>query len=399
MVGRAFAAALVLGAVCLHRAEAQPALKACVDSANPSARVDAAIARAAVQSQGRALEEVAFVGHGKEADDGFPVGKFARLAANDCALILGFPVDAGDPHLPPGVEATSAYASTGFVLVARGKPVALDALRAGSEVGIAQVDTWAGLLFQAHPNLAMHVYADDAEMLDDLAQRKLAAALTWQPFLQAWEARSPRAAAALRSTLLDGRHMRWNLVALYAPASRAEAATFEKGLDALRADGRLDSLVKPYFAAVPDALRSSLVAAPAAARRSCENAPKPKPGKRGKRAPALYTEAQATQGAVHYFQNCGMCHGPLLNGQRGGYPGPPLKGADFADPSYDFHVDEIFRFVAKLMPAQKPGSLSDEQNVMIMAFLLKQNGYPAGSNELTYAGAMKSRVPIRYYGE
>ena len=88
-----------------------------------------------------------------------------------------------------------------------------------------------------------------------------------------------------------------------------------------------------------------------------------------------------------------------MDGQIGGYPGPALKGAAFADPSYDFHVDEIFRFVAKLMPAATPGSLSDEQNVDIMAYILKQNGYPAGHTELTYDGALRSRVPIRYYGD
>ena len=94
-----------------------------------------------------------------------------------------------------------------------------------------------------------------------------------------------------------------------------------------------------------------------------------------------------------------MCHGPLLEGQSGGYPGPALKGADFADPSYDFHVSEIFNFVAKLMPPGTPGSLTHEQDVLIMAYILQQNGYPPGSQELTYEGAEKSRVPMRYYGK
>jgi polar amino acid transport system substrate-binding protein len=396
--GRAAIAAFVLGAVLMHRAEAQaPALKVCVDSTNPTSAIDAAIARAAAKTQGVGIEEVPFVGHGKEADDGFPVGKFARLAAAECQLILGFPVDVGNPHLPPGVQGTSAYASTGFVLVGHGKPTALDALPKGSEVGIAQLDTWAGMLFSTHPDIVMHVYRDDDEMLDDLAARKITAGLTWQPFLHAWESKHGR--TRMTSSVLPGAHMRWNLVALYAPESKDSAETFEKGLDALRVSGHLDRLVRPYFAAAPASPNSTFVAAGDRAGRHCEDKKSAKARGRRKKAPALYTEAQATQGAVFYFQNCGMCHGPLLDGQRGGYPGPPLKGKDFADPSYDFHVDEIFRFVAKLMPAQKPGSLSDEQNVAIMAFLLKQNGYPAGSEELTYDGAMKSRVPILYYGE
>ena len=94
-----------------------------------------------------------------------------------------------------------------------------------------------------------------------------------------------------------------------------------------------------------------------------------------------------------------MCHGPLLDGQFGGYSGPALKGPEFADPSYDFHVSDMFNFVAKLMPSATPGSLTHEQDVQIMAFILQQNGYPAGSNELVYEDAEKSKVPLRYYGK
>ena len=113
----------------------------------------------------------------------------------------------------------------------------------------------------------------------------------------------------------------------------------------------------------------------------------------------MYTEAQATAGQIAYAQNCSMCHGPLLTGQVGGYPGPALKGEDFADPSYDFHVSDIFNFVALRMPAATPGSLPKDVNVAIMAYLLRENGYPAGDTALTYDGAMKSNVPIRYYGK
>jgi polar amino acid transport system substrate-binding protein len=115
--------------------------------------------------------------------------------------------------------------------------------------------------------------------------------------------------------------------------------------------------------------------------------------------PALYTKEQAQKGLLGYLQNCASCHGPALDGQPGGFSGPALKGEDFADPSYDFHVSDIFNFVAKLMPSATPGSLPPDVYVAIMAFILQQNGYPAGSRELTYDEAMKSSVPIRYYGK
>ena len=51
------------------------------------------------------------------------------------------------------------------------------------------------------------------------------------------------------------------------------------------------------------------------------------------------------------------------------------------------------------MPADTPGSLTHDQDVLIMAFILQQNGYPAGSKELVYEDAEKSTVPLKYYGK
>ena len=39
------------------------------------------------------------------------------------------------------------------------------------------------------------------------------------------------------------------------------------------------------------------------------------------------------------------------------------------------------------------------EDVQIMAFILQQNGYPAGGRELVYEDAEKSTVPLRYYGK
>ena len=134
-------AACLLGAVLMHRAEAASVLNVCVDQANPTSAMDARVARAAAKTQGYAVKLVPFVGIGK-GGDGFPLGRFARLAQSECQLVMGFPVDLSTPNLPPDVEATSAYASTGFVLVRRGasKTVSLSELPQGSEVGIAQLE-------------------------------------------------------------------------------------------------------------------------------------------------------------------------------------------------------------------------------------------------------------------
>ena len=401
-------AAVIIGAVLANRAGASAVLKVCVDQANPTAAMDARIARAAAKTQGYAVTLVPFVGYGK-GGDGFPLGRFAKMAQSECQLIMGFPVDVSNPNLPPNVKATSAYASTGFMLVRRAasREMLLGELPKGSEVGIAQLDTYAGLLFGEHPNIVMHVYPSESLMLADLEAKHIAAALAWQPSIEFYEKRQ-RSRPSLDIRVLPGKHMLWNLVALYLPQSQDAANLFDKGLYLLQSKGELERLIKPYQTAGsvltssrwPAARLQYAVAWNANAGRLIKVADtKGSTNSKLGRAPALYTEDQATRGALSYYQNCAMCHGPALDGQSGGYSGPALKGPEFADPSYDFHISDIFNFVAKLMPAATPGSLTHDQDVLIMAFILQQNGYPAGSKELVYEDAEKSTVPLKYYGK
>ena len=431
------AAGLALGAVCIHRADAADSLNVCVDKANPTAAMDLRVARAALKTQGYDVNQVDFVGYGK-GDDGLPPSRFAKMAESDCQLIMGFPVDVGNPNLPDKVQATAPYASTGFVLVRRGNApdVALGDLPKGSEVGIAQLDTYAGLLYGIHRNIVMHVYEKDSMMLADLAAKRIAAGVAWQPSIESYESSHPKAAPVSLHALPE-KHMLWNLVALYAPASQEAADRFNKGVDELRSHAKLKALITPYGQAatagvqrasaqwpaahfqsavawtgdagrmvrVGDVTMASNAATVSSTATSSDVATPPakssgKPAARsGGKVPALFTEDQATKGALAYYQNCAMCHGPALDGQEGGYSGPALKGKDFADPSYDFHVSDIFNFVAKQMPAATPGSLPHDVDVQIMAFILQQNGYPSGPKELVYEDAEKSKVPIRYHGK
>jgi mono/diheme cytochrome c family protein len=374
------------------------------------------VVRAVAGGRGYSVTVVPFLGYGK-GGDGFPLGRFAKMAASDCELILGFPVDVGEPQLPPNVKATAAYARTGFVLVRRAGlgPMSLAEMPKGTDVGIAQLDTYAGLLFGLYPNIVMSVYPTDSKMLADVVANHLPAALAWQPSLDSYQRNHP-GLRPLNTRFLSGPHMLWNLVALYGPQSEDIAQVFNRGLADLEAQGRLEALIRPYQQADSSPAKHTAlprrrspfelaVASESNAGRLVEVADTSgKPGagnasaKHAKIA-ALYTEEQASSGSLEYYKNCSMCHGPLLNGQLGGYSGPALKGPEFADPSYDFHVSDIFNFVAKLMPPGTPGSLTHEQDVLIMAFLLQQNGYPSGKLELTYEIAEKSRVPLRYHGQ
>jgi hypothetical protein len=408
---RLFGTALILGAVFTHRAGVAAELSVCVDQANPTSAMDLRVARAAVKAQGFSVRIVPFVGFGK-GGDGLPPSRFAKMAQSECQLIVGFPVDVSRPNLPPDVAATSAYASTGFVLIRRGNSLkmSLAELPAGSEVGIARLDTYAGLLFSSYPNIVMHVYPKDSLMLADLEAKHIAAGMAWQPSIEIYEDRHHNR-ASLRVAVMPGRHMLWNLVALFAPQSQDAANVFNRGLYELQSKGQLQRLIAPYSEAAAIGVERSSASWPApqlqyAVARETDDGrfikvadPGTKTKSKHGKPPALYTEEQATKGALAYYKNCAMCHAPTLEGQSAGYSGPALKGAEFADPSYDFHLSDIFNFVAKLMPAATPGSLTHVQDVDIMAFILQQNGYPAGSKELVYEEAEKSRVAIRYYAK
>lgn len=106
--------------------------------------------------------------------------------------------------------------------------------------------------------------------------------------------------------------------------------------------------------------------------------------------PALYTSSQATAGATVYAQNCATCHGAQLQGQAG----PALLGQNFAASTNHYTVGVIFSEIAQQMPAGNPGSLSHTQYENVMAYILSENGYPAGGSALDYNASLGSSVPL-----
>jgi mono/diheme cytochrome c family protein len=115
----------------------------------------------------------------------------------------------------------------------------------------------------------------------------------------------------------------------------------------------------------------------------------------GAKPPALYSNAQAAQGASSYASKCAMCHGASLEGGAG----PPLSGPNMTTLGEKTHlsVGDMFTYITTNMPMNAPASLSKDEYVKILAYILKQNGYPAGSKPLTYASATSAKVPVRSY--
>lgn len=98
-------------------------------------------------------------------------------------------------------------------------------------------------------------------------------------------------------------------------------------------------------------------------------------------APALFTTSQAQSGAQLYSQQCASCHAGDLSGNVG----PALKGSTFRQmaAAQDLTAQSLLEVVSQSMPKTNPGGLSAGQYDAIIAYILQQNGYPAGSTKLT----------------
>jgi mono/diheme cytochrome c family protein len=96
-------------------------------------------------------------------------------------------------------------------------------------------------------------------------------------------------------------------------------------------------------------------------------------------ADGVYTETQAARGAAVYDTACAGCHRADL----GGATGPSLKEQRFAREFAGKDLKTLFTKVATTMPRNAPASLGDNVNLDILAHLLKENGFPAGPQELT----------------
>ncbi len=98
----------------------------------------------------------------------------------------------------------------------------------------------------------------------------------------------------------------------------------------------------------------------------------------------VYTDAQATRGAAAYEGACSGCHRADL----GGGTGPSLREQRFARDFAGKDLNALFTKIATTMPRNAAGSLGDSAYLDIVAHLLKENGFPAGSRELT-TGALE----------
>ena len=89
----------------------------------------------------------------------------------------------------------------------------------------------------------------------------------------------------------------------------------------------------------------------------------------------VYTDAQAERGKAVYVAQCEACHKADLRGEP---MTPSLVGVSFA---FRWNGQTLYDYLIGMrstMPQGAPGGLSEAAYVDVLAFILAENGYPAG---------------------
>ena len=85
----------------------------------------------------------------------------------------------------------------------------------------------------------------------------------------------------------------------------------------------------------------------------------------------VFTARQASGGETSFQQVCAACHSIT-----------EFRGGRFRLAWAGLTVGDLFQSISTLMPKDDPGVLSPEEYLAIISYLLRENGYPAGEEDL-----------------
>ncbi len=111
----------------------------------------------------------------------------------------------------------------------------------------------------------------------------------------------------------------------------------------------------------------------------------------------VFTAGQATRGRLAYSGACSFCHGRRLNGAPDDpdmRSTPPLARARFEREWAGRSLATLFEYTRLTMPEDNPGSLTDEEYVDIIAYMLSVSGMRAGDAELRPDSQHLARIVI-----
>ncbi len=112
---------------------------------------------------------------------------------------------------------------------------------------------------------------------------------------------------------------------------------------------------------------------------------------------SIFTDAQATRGQAVYTGACGLCHGGRLDGAPDDpdmRATPPLARARFLRVWDGRTLGTLLAFTRATMPADNPNSLTGQEYVDVIAYMLSVGGMPAGNDELQADPTGLARVVI-----
>lgn len=100
-------------------------------------------------------------------------------------------------------------------------------------------------------------------------------------------------------------------------------------------------------------------------------------------AMGVYSREQWMRGRDVYAGQCAGCH-----------PAVTHVGPIFTTSWAGKRLSDLFGFIRERMPKNDPGSLSEEEYVDVITYLLRLNGMPVGLEELPADSATLSRIRI-----
>lgn len=107
------------------------------------------------------------------------------------------------------------------------------------------------------------------------------------------------------------------------------------------------------------------------------------------RLDGIYTREQAQRGQVLYRKVCSYCHMDELTGggpQDSLVLSPPLVGQNFRSYWRGRPLEHLVTKIVTTMPKYSPGSLSRQEAVDLLAYILWESNYPEGASELPADG-------------
>lgn len=99
----------------------------------------------------------------------------------------------------------------------------------------------------------------------------------------------------------------------------------------------------------------------------------------------LYTEEQAANGTALFKKVCAECHEPA-----------DYTGQAFREKWNGQRMIDLYEEIRVKMPDDKPGSLTRDEYAEALAYILKQNGLPAGAMKVAPDSAAMSAVKLEF---